>query len=168
MVGRAHDQAHVVLDQQDRQVVLVAQRGDQVAELADLVLAQAAGGLVQHQQPRLAAQGARQLDALEHAVGQARRLLVGGVGQAQLLDRAVGALAELALLAPLARQAERGGQEARAPVHVAAEHHVLAHGQRLHDPQVLEGAGDPEPGDLVRAHASRSWPSKVSEPDWGS
>ena len=38
---------------------------EQVGELVDLAVAEAGGGLVEHQQPRPLAQRARQLDALE-------------------------------------------------------------------------------------------------------
>src|SRR5262249_36889176 len=51
-VGDAHDETHVVLDQQDRQLERRSDPPDQARELPDLLVAEPAGGLVEQQQPR--------------------------------------------------------------------------------------------------------------------
>ena len=75
------------------------------AELVDLLVAEAAGRLVEHQQPRPLAERAGDLDPLERAVGQPAGGAVGDVGEAEPLERLVGLRAHLALLAALARAA---------------------------------------------------------------
>src|SRR5437764_14789609 len=52
-VRDAHDQVHVVLHDQQRQVQLVVDAADQLAQLGDLVVVQAAGGLVQQHEAGL-------------------------------------------------------------------------------------------------------------------
>ena len=59
-------------------------------------------------------------------------------------------LAQLLLFAPHARQAQGVGQEAAVGAAVATEHHVLPHGHRAKQRQVLEGAADAQRGDAVR------------------
>ena len=100
------------------------------AELVDLAVAEAARRLVEQQQPRPRAQRARQLDALERAVGQADGGPVGDVGELEARERVVGLLAQLALGAARRRAARARGDERAAAGVVRAEHHVLAHGQR--------------------------------------
>ena len=73
MVGDAHDEAHVVLDEQHGQLVVRRGRADELAELADLLVVEAAGRLVEQQQPRPRDQRAGELDALQRPVGQRRR-----------------------------------------------------------------------------------------------
>ena len=55
VVGDRHHQAHVMLDQQHRDVALVADAADQVAEHVDLFVVEAAGRLVEQQDLRSAA-----------------------------------------------------------------------------------------------------------------
>jgi hypothetical protein len=111
VVGDPHHHPHRVLDQQDRQLVLLAQREQQVGERLDLAVAEAAGGLVEQQQPRAAAEPAGELDALERPVGQAGRAAVGDPGEVEPGQRLVGEAAQLALRAARAGEAEPGGQE---------------------------------------------------------
>ena len=52
-VGEGGDEAHVVLDDDDRDVVLGAQAPDGRDQLLHLGVREAGGGLVEEQQPRL-------------------------------------------------------------------------------------------------------------------
>ena len=65
MVGDAHDEVHVVLDEQHGQLQVVAHRADERRELVHLGVVEAARGLVEQQQARLRDERARKLDALE-------------------------------------------------------------------------------------------------------
>src|SRR4249919_2611391 len=64
-LGHRHDEVHVVLDEQDRERVVGAQPPDQLPELADLLVVQAAGRLVEQEQARLRDERTRDLDPLE-------------------------------------------------------------------------------------------------------
>ncbi len=65
-----------MLDQKDGEVEAVADRGDQLAQPVDLFMVQAAGGLVEQQELRLARERAGQLDALLRGEGQVRDRLL--------------------------------------------------------------------------------------------
>ena len=52
-VGKMKDDAHVVLDQHDRQLLLAVQPADQLGDVVGFLVAHAGGRLVQQQQPRL-------------------------------------------------------------------------------------------------------------------
>ena len=60
----------MVLDEQHGELQLVAQPADERRELLDLLVVQAARGLVEQQQPRLRDERARELDALQRAERQ--------------------------------------------------------------------------------------------------
>ena len=105
---------------------------DQLAELVDLLVAEAAGRLVEHQQPRPLAERARDLDPLERAVGQPAGGPVGDVGEAEPLEHLVGLLARTSRSSRRSRgQRQRRREEAGAAAVVRAEHHVVAHRQRV-------------------------------------
>src|ERR671924_249037 len=61
----------------------------------------------------------------------------------------VRAPAQGALLAAHRRWPQRGGGEPAPAGVLAAEHHVLAHGERAVHAEMLEGSGDAELGDPV-------------------
>ena len=113
LVGEAHHQAHVMLDQEHGDAQLVADRADESAELRHLVVIEAAGGLIEQQELRLRGERARELDALARRKGQARRRLRRGVLQSdEGQHRACGPVA-LALLAPRRRQRHGVAQGSR-------------------------------------------------------
>src|SRR5205085_4746824 len=62
LVGHRHDEIHVMLDQQDSDLPFVANAADQPAELADLLVVETAGRLIEHEQLWLAGERARQLN----------------------------------------------------------------------------------------------------------
>ena len=72
-VADAHDHAHVVLDEQDRQAVLGPQPVDERHHLLRLAWVHAGRGLVEQQQRGLAAERARHLQASLVAVRQVLR-----------------------------------------------------------------------------------------------
>ena len=73
LLGDAHDDLHVVLDEQDREVLLVAQLAHEVGQLRGLLRVHAGGRLVEQQQLRVGRQRARDLDAALVAVGEVDR-----------------------------------------------------------------------------------------------
>ena len=70
MVRDAHHDAHVVLDQQDADPLLVADREQQLVELGRFARVEAGGRLVEAQQARPGAQRAGDLEPALVAVGQ--------------------------------------------------------------------------------------------------
>src|SRR5213594_283190 len=93
---------------------------------------------------------ARQLDALERAERQPGGGVRGDGRQVEEREQLARALADLRLLAPHPRQAQRVAEEVAARATVDADHHVLEHGERREQREVLEGAADAEVGDAVR------------------
>jgi len=140
VLADVHHQPHVVLDEEDRQLALVAQPPDQADELVDLLVVEAAGGLVEQQQARPAGERSRELDALQRPVRKAGRPALRVLRDPDIGER----LERVAALLPLALQA--GGD-------VRAHEHVLEHGQVREQLEVLEGTRDPEADDATRPHA---------------
>ena len=131
MIGDPHDEVHVVLHEQDGQLELVAQAADECAQALDLLVVQAAGGLVEQEQPGPGGERPRQLDPLERAEGQARGGPVRVPGDADELER-------------LERGAPHGAFPREARDRVRADEHVLEHRHRREELDVLERARDPE------------------------
>src|SRR5205814_4517648 len=111
-VGDAHDQVHVVLDHDQRQPQLVAQADDEVHERARLGGVEPTGGLVEQHAARLGGEGARQLQALLPAEGQAARLQGGDVAEAEALQQRQRALARRPLFPRDARRPDGGAEDA--------------------------------------------------------
>ena len=123
----------MVLDEEHREVEVVADLLDEDTELRDLLVIQPAGRLVEEEQPRLGDERAGQLDALLDAVRQRR-------------SRKQRALAEPDDVEHL----ERLGLAHLPPAAVRADEHVLEHGHRPEELDVLERARDTLAHDLVR------------------
>src|SRR5207302_3446385 len=71
VVGDAHDEVHVVLDEEHGQLQVVAQAADEAAKLFDLLVIQAACRLVQKEQAGLRRERASELDTLQRSERQA-------------------------------------------------------------------------------------------------
>jgi hypothetical protein len=64
LVADRHDEMHVMLDQQHGDAPLVADAADQVAQLPDFAVVEAARRLVEQEEPRLRGERAREFDPL--------------------------------------------------------------------------------------------------------
>ena len=109
LVGNRHHQVHVMLDEQHRDLALVADAPDQRAELADLAVVEPAGRLVEQQQLRPTGKRARQFDPLAGAERQPGRPAGGHVVQFEQADQRPGGLAQRRFL----RGAPRAGATCR-------------------------------------------------------
>ena len=138
----------MVLDQEHRQVELVLDLLDELAQLLGLLGVHAGGGLVQQQQGRLRGQGPGDLQLALLAVGQGGGQLVAHVVQIDDPQQLVGVGAHLLLL--LAVGAEDGGEQAGGLAQVHGGEHVVKHRHGFEQADVLEGAGDAQLGDIVR------------------
>ena len=103
-------------------------------------MVEAAGGLVEEEQPRPAGEGARELDPFQRSVRQAGGRALGVLGDADVGERLERVTALLAL--PL--EARRG---------MRADEDVLEHCHPREELEVLEGARDPEPDHAARPDA---------------
>ena len=122
-----------------------------VAELGDLLVVQAAGGLVEQEQPRLRDERACELDALLDPVRQRRR-------------REQRAIAEPDDVEHL----ERLRLPHLPPAAVRADEHVLEHGHRPEELDVLERARDrPCARSCTRAALRIDEPSSSTSPESG-
>ena len=153
VVGDVHDDAHVVLDQDDGDAALLVHVEDVARHVLLLVLVHAAHGLVEQQHLGLERQRAPQLHALAQAVGERRGRLLAQVLQLQELDDLLAGLAVADLLALREAPVEHAAQHARAHQHVAAEHEVVEHGEAAEQRDVLEGARHAERRDLAGSPA---------------
>jgi hypothetical protein len=70
MIGDLHHEAHVVFDQQHRDVALVADAADQVAQDVHFLVVEAAGRLVEQQDLGFGRERTRQLHAFLGTEGQ--------------------------------------------------------------------------------------------------
>ena len=147
-IAHRHDQVHVVLDEEHGHAL--GQAADPRAQRVHLALGQPAGGLVEQEELRLGHEGAGQRGALLYRVGQGGREPAGVVGRAELVEDLQGAGRDPPLLPARPPQPEEGGPQVAAEHRFGAEHHVLVHGQPGAQPDALEGARDPEPGQVVR------------------
>ena len=111
---------------------------------------QARRGLVQQQQLGLGAQGAGQLDHFAHAIGQARHHRVAVVLQVQKVNHFLNFFTGFDLARAGFTGEEHLAPDPRLAVRVAADQEVLQHGGMFEQLDVLEGAGNAQPGNLVR------------------
>ena len=157
VVGNLHHHRHVVLDQQDRDGVLVADGEQQRVELGAFARIEAGRRLVEAEQHRIGAHGARDLQPPLRAIGQVAGRIVGARQQPDALE-------------PVARLVDRGafgdgigGKAENAEQRVARREHqpvvlgdqqVFQHRHAGKQADVLEGAGDARLlGDEIFRHA---------------
>ena len=84
----------MVLDEQNRQVVLVANRPDISGEFIDFAVGQTAGWFVEHQQLWIPDQGSSEFDALERAERKARSRVERMLMKVEFIERGVSLLSK--------------------------------------------------------------------------
>ncbi len=129
---------------------LIGEVLDQAAEFWQLLLGQAAGRLVEQQQPRVANQRPGQRHPLPQAVRQRVRHAVGQVGGAYPAERLHRLLPEPPFVPVRPGQAEQARPELSACRGGRADHDVLGGGQPAEQADALQGAGDPQAREPVR------------------
>src|ERR1700747_600791 len=105
-LGCAHHDLHVVLDQENRDRALLAERADEGEERGGFLWVHPGGRLVQEQQLRLGRERAGDLEPTLVAVGEGLCELVVRSSQPREAEQLARLLLGLALLAPNARQPE--------------------------------------------------------------
>ena len=155
---------------------LVADRDQQLVELGRFARVEAGRRLVEAEQPRLGAHGARDLEPALRAIGQLAGRPVG-IGQrgrcAPASARAFSTAARLgAAIALQAEQAEDAHARGAHQLVVLGDHQVLQHRHAGKQADVLEGARHPRLlADLVAAACAPAGtpasPRRVSRPTVG-
>src|SRR5207302_2903197 len=159
LVGELHDEVHVMLHDQQRQVVALLNVLDQSDQVGHLLVVEASCRLVEEEQPGVAGEAAGELDGLEGSERQAGDGSVGEVGDADVLENRQRALACHPFRASHARQAERGRQEvptAAADLGVAPDEHVVEHRHPPEELEILKRAGDAAADDVVTLRAQQA------------
>ena len=120
----------MVLDEEDRQLEVLAHAPDRIGELGDLLVAQPACWLVEQEELGLRRERPRRLDPLQRAVREVARGPVRDAGQAEVLEDL--------------------GCAAAAAARVRAHQHVVEDRHRAEQLEVLERPRDPANDDAVR------------------
>ena len=123
----------MVLDEEHRELEVVADPPDEGTELGDFLVVQAARGLVEEEQPRLCDERASELDALLDPVRQRRRRKQRAIAETHDVEHLVRLLLPHASTSP-----------------VRPDEHVLEHRHRAEELDVLERPRDALPDDPVR------------------
>src|SRR5579883_332510 len=154
VIRDAHDDAHIVLDQHDADLLLGANVEQELVELGRFARVEARGGLVEAEQRRPRAHGARDFEAALRAIGQVPRLPIGAVEQPDLVEPMPRPLDRARLGPAVAGEAEQPGKgEAARPLQrvVLGDEQILERRHAREKADVLEGAGDA--GELRDAEA---------------
>ena len=128
----------MVLHEEHGQLPVVADLPDEAAEICDLLVVEASCRLVQQQQLRVRDERAGELHALQRPEGEPRDRPLCDRPEADVVDH----LERLGVDVPAAR--------------VGADEHVVQHGHRPEQLDVLEGASDPAPDDPVHGRLQQA------------
>ena len=160
-VGDIHHQAHVVLDQHDRDPLL-HDGADDVIDFLGFDRIAAGGRLIEQQDLWLARQCARDFQALERAIVERAGRTFRRIGEADAGKRHASRFARRLILARNRRPMQQIGQNAGSLVPVTADHHVLQHRHMRKNLQILKRARQPSPRELVRRKTGHCF---AGEPD---
>ena len=137
--------------------MLAADELQQLVQLGGFARVEAGGRLVEAEEARLRAHGARDLQPPLRAIGQVGGRVVGAVDQVDLLQPVDGLLDRRLAGAAIARQVEDAADRVAGGDHqpvVLGDEQILQKRHAAEQADVLEGAGDAGAvGDLVVGHA---------------
>ena len=140
--------AHVVLDEDDRELAVAMQPANELGDFVGFLVAHSGRRLVQQQQPGAQRQRHGDLGGALIAVGELAHEPVGLVGEPGEAQR----LFDPALQFRALRAADPGAQP-KPRRHLGADAHVLPHAQLRKDLGDLEGARHAELDPRVRRHS---------------
>ena len=145
MVGNLHHHRHVMLDEQDRGVGVVADAEEQGVEFGRLARVEAGGGFVEAQQDGIGAHGAGDFETALGAVRQFPGGIVGPVIEADPLQPVRRLFRRLLLGPGIGRQPQNAEHRHAGCAHqnvVLRHQQVFQRGHAGKQADVLEGAGD--------------------------
>ena len=149
-VGHPVHQGHVVLDHQHRDAEFGFHVADPERHVVGLLHVQPGRRLVEQDELRLATERAGEFDHLAHTVRKARDQLVAMSLQIEEFYHLFHPPAVGFFVAPDVREEKQLLPELGGAVPVPADQKVVEDGGILEQFDVLEGARDPAPGDVVR------------------
>ncbi len=147
----AHDDFHIVLDQEDGERKAVADGKDHLHESVLFGGVHAGGGFIEEEKSRAGGQGAGDFEASLVAVGQRVGAFLHEVPEVQDIEEFEGDFTGEGLLAVKAGRAQDGGRQTLAVVGVLGDHDIIEDGKPVKEADILEGACDAGPGDAVGA-----------------
>ena len=142
-----------MLDEEDRELLVVADLADERHELERLLRVHPGGRLVEEQELRLRRERARHLEPALVAVREVPRVVVVTPCEAAVVEQLEGALTGLALLPPDAGRADDAAEDPSLETAVHADEDVLERRHLLEQPDVLERPPDAALGRRVGRHA---------------
>src|SRR5512140_1247222 len=151
-VADVHHHAEVVLDQEDRDAPLLVDVEDEAGHVFLLLEVHPGHRLVEEQELRIERQRPAELDPLAKAVGQRPDRLLPDVLELEEINDVLVRLPVLDLLGPRRPEEDAARQDPALHELVASQHQVVEDGHVVEEGDVLEGAGDPQVGHLVRVH----------------
>src|SRR5512144_486008 len=152
LVGNVHDQGHIVLDDQDGDAE-VPDPGDEPRQVSGLAHVEPGSGLIQKKHRRLARERAGKFDRALLAVGKTHGVGRGKAADTHEVHDLEGLYPDLLLLTPGPGEVQHAGDEPGTAYHVASHHDVLEGGHVRKEPDVLEGARQAAPRDLMGAQS---------------
>src|SRR5437867_4590027 len=147
-IAESHDDAHVVLDEQNGDA-LIADGPDETTDDVLFYARHARRRLVEEQDRWMGGQRHRQLDEPLLAIRQGARDLATPVGEAHEGHDRLGLRAQSGLLLADASPEGEGRPHGSATSQVQTGQHVLQHGQRRKDARLLEGSHHASPRDVA-------------------
>ena len=152
-VADIHDEPDDVLDQDERDALLIADPAQQRVELGEPIDAQSHGGLVEQNDLRIADQRAGDLDHALLAEGQCSRGPIREVRHADEMQCAARLLLRAHFLLAPATQAEAGAEKARCVCRCRPVIRFSSTVMPLNKLRGLEGAPKPKLRDVARLAA---------------
>jgi hypothetical protein len=171
-VGHAHDHRHVVLDEEDRDPLLL-DGAEELHEARGLGGVHAGDWLVEEQHGGLGRERERHPDEALVAVGQSAGKLEGAPLEADEPEDRPGFIFQLLLGSTLARESQKGVEHGRAAAAVQPDQHILEDGVVLKHAGALEGAHEAQArhfmrleaveGNAFKAHLSPRWAQEAGD-----
>src|SRR5579872_7140709 len=145
-VADLHDDAHIMLDEEDRDPLLVADLAQEPGELGRFPGVEAGRRLIEAEKHRPGRERPGDLEPALRAIGKASRRLIGAWKKLHQIEEEGGLLDRLALGRAMRGKPEEPAQRIEARPHqgvMLRHHHVFKHTHAGEEPRILKGAGDP-------------------------
>ncbi|AEW75658.1 hypothetical protein EcWSU1_04230 [Enterobacter ludwigii] len=148
-VRNAHHQLHIMLNQQDGGVVMIAQFGNQLVQLFGLFRVKPCRRFIEHQDFWLRHHAAHDLQTTLVTVGQVAGLTVRMLQQADTIKPGGSAVERFILSTAEGRGFQQAREKAGFKLQVLRHQQVLYHRHLAEQTHVLEGTHHPHTGNLL-------------------
>src|SRR5581483_7540983 len=160
-LANAHDQRHIVFDEEDRNLELFPELTDEPHE--GLLFGRVHSGrrLVQKEQFRPGCKGTNDLQPPLVAIGQAGRKFVSHVLQMKEFEQRVDLLCKRAFVIVKSTETEHGSEQTQFRLRRKRDADIIEYRKSAKKPNVLEGPRDPTMADFIRAKTVQPLPMKA-------